>query len=186
MSTQHRDYCLWVRDGGRSICTCWPESNYERAALKETTLNEIGLALARNHEFIADVLGSLENRTMENQSWLSGMLLGWQSRIDNQHKELLHQFEILVSCQTAPTLERLRHIENKIDSLVEALDRIETEGIAEHNQNRATLNVICEHQLKIEERMKERFDKIISALIEAQPETHFKPVRHTTKKGKRR
>jgi hypothetical protein len=45
--TGHRNDCLFVRDGGRSICTCWPESSSERAALKETTLNEIGLALGR-------------------------------------------------------------------------------------------------------------------------------------------
>lgn len=160
--TGHRSDCLFVRDGGRSICTCWPESSFERAALKETTLNEIGLALARNHDFIAGVLGSLENRIIEHHSWLSGRLCASEM----------------------PVLERLKHIEEKVDVLGEALDKkcedLEDCSDANWLQTRTLLDGTAKWLNTIDGKL----DVITRALIDQQPK--FKPVRRATKKGKRR
>jgi hypothetical protein len=102
-NAEHRPDCLFVRDGGRSICTCWPETQIEREQLKQTTMNDLGSILGR--------------------------------------------------CEI-----RLQHIENKIDDLGEAREKDfhahATNSDAQYNELRTTLNVICEHQLKIEERMK--------------------------------
>jgi hypothetical protein len=164
--TGHGPDCLFIRDGGRSQCTCWPETQRERAALKETTLNEIGAALGR----------------VEGLLTIPDGLFSYRQRIE----------------------KRLEFIESKLDAQGEALDADfsthATNSIAQYNELRATLNVICEHQLKIEERFKagheelrtkiwqlsESLDIIIRTLIDRKPEPRVKPVRRTTKKGKRR
>jgi hypothetical protein len=101
--TGHKPGCLFVRDGGRSLCTCNQMMHSESLEAIRSTLNLMGQAVAtlsgeveRYQEITVTVLHSLENRIMEHVSHSS--------------------------------------------------------AIAENQ--RTTLNVICEHQLKLEERWK--------------------------------
>ena len=96
LTGRHASDCLFVLDGGRSACTCWPETQIEREQLKQTTMNDLGSILGRceirlqhienKQDWLAEtmdrMLGSLENRLIEHLSVESQRNLEINAKLD--------------------------------------------------------------------------------------------------------
>ncbi len=153
MWTQFEEQC--------SICSkAKPLSPQMREQTTIGLLNEIATHQRINHEFIAGVIGSLENRLIEalevvakREKWqedISFALVNLAEAHDRHVEKEVERHQATYSRLdkfSVEVIKRLTAIESKQDEQGERLDRESTEI-------RATLSVICEHQLKIEERFK--------------------------------
>lgn len=94
--TGHRPDCLWVRDGGRSICTCWPESQLEREQLKQTTMNDLGSILGRceiRFQHIENKIDSLGESTVPVSEYRHCVTASY-----NQFEQLNTKLETIIRC----------------------------------------------------------------------------------------
>jgi hypothetical protein len=108
-NAEHRPDCLFVRDGGRSICTCWPETQLEREQLKQTTMNDLG-----------SILGRCEIRLQHIENKIDALGEAFDARTDRIISAIKNYENAYVAGSLASQM-RDNELSKKLDKIISAL-----------------------------------------------------------------